>query len=265
MARHNPRGPIQGPALRQERYQNFEFGLHVESRADLALHGGTHGDILDQDWALSEAHLWVRDLILIEHDITTVLDLGCARGKLGEELLEAGVPRVIGVDIREDALEIGWNRLQRRFPGRFWPLCVDLISEKVDVPAQVDAATFVLSLHLVEHFAFLGGIPTAVDNLLRQTKSIVRPGGVVVVVELHDQGFPPDHPRAPIDRGAPLDHHVMESMLARRTEIGKYCRQSESWWLDILGKYFGAPISYASDLQMSDETQKRLFGVAYRV
>jgi SAM-dependent methyltransferase len=107
----------------------------------------------------------------------SVLDFGCGDGRDSVEMVKQGARRVIGLDIREEALNSARQGLNNtcRWPqcnaetakDCLWPRChFDTASESpVDVIVSVDA---------FEHFSDPAAILSTMDRLLR-------PGGEVLV------------------------------------------------------------------------------------
>lgn len=101
--------------------------------------------------------------LLRETEAKDVIDFGCGTGEEAVELAQRGA-RVVGIDIREDQLELGRERAARAGLGercRFSMFTTDL-------------ADIVVSIDSFEHFAD----PAAV---LRSMFELLRPGGRVMI------------------------------------------------------------------------------------
>ena len=96
-----------------------------------------------------------------------VLDVGCGDGILAADLVEAGVARVVGIDIDAPVLE----RARARHEGRGieW-LHGDVVDASLE-PESFDAVVSVAALHHMD-----------AARALSRFAQLVRPGGTVVVV-----------------------------------------------------------------------------------
>ncbi len=102
-------------------------------------------------------------------DRTSVLDLGCSGADLAAAIRRAGVDDVVGLDASPYMLQ----HAARRNPGI--PL-VQGLAEKTDFPdGRFDAVTAFFLFH---------ELPWATaDDVLRETRRILAPGGLVVICE----------------------------------------------------------------------------------
>jgi SAM-dependent methyltransferase len=89
----------------------------------------------------------------------TVVDFGCGEGLESLEMAEKGATRVIGVDIRENVLEIGTKAAAAK---GLQDICRFVTS--TDEPADI-----VVSLDAFEHFADPAAILKIMDQLLKPT------------------------------------------------------------------------------------------------
>jgi 2-polyprenyl-3-methyl-5-hydroxy-6-metoxy-1,4-benzoquinol methylase len=98
-----------------------------------------------------------------------VLDVGCGDGILTAELVDAGVPRVLGIDVDRPVLE--------RARARHADKAIDWIHgdalELAFEPASFDAVVSVATLHHLD-----------ARRALARFAELVRPGGSVVVIGL---------------------------------------------------------------------------------
>lgn len=93
----------------------------------------------------------------------TVVDFGCGGGRGSIELAQCGAARVIGVDIRETALEVARDAARQAGVA---DRCVftTSVSDPVDVVVSVDA---------FEHFSDPGEILRVIHGMLREGGSLV--------------------------------------------------------------------------------------------
>ena len=88
---------------------------------------------------------------LVEDQISgmTVLDVGCASGRLARRLLELGAARVIGVDVAESAIEVAESmRAESGLAERLEFHVIDVTAKEAELPA-VDLVT---ALGVIEYF-----------------------------------------------------------------------------------------------------------------
>ncbi|MEO7143068.1 MAG: methyltransferase domain-containing protein, partial [Bryobacteraceae bacterium] len=93
-----------------------------------------------------------------------VIDFGCGEGADSVEMAQKGAKRVIGIDIREDVLQVA---RQKAATSEVQSFCFFASSTN-------ELADFVVSLDAFEHFAD----PMAI---LRSMNTLLRPGGEVLV------------------------------------------------------------------------------------
>jgi 2-polyprenyl-3-methyl-5-hydroxy-6-metoxy-1,4-benzoquinol methylase len=98
-----------------------------------------------------------------------VLDVGCGDGILSAELVEAGVPQVVGLDVDQPVLDRA--RARHTCRGIEW-VHGDVHQVRLD-PESFDAVVSVATLHHMDAAASL-----------KRFAQLVRPGGAVVVVGL---------------------------------------------------------------------------------
>ena len=98
-----------------------------------------------------------------------VVDVGCGDGILSAQLIEAGVPHVVGLDADADVL----NRARARHRGLPVEWIHGNVFERPLAPGSFDAVVSVAALHHMN----------AEDGLSRFAE-LVRPGGVVAVIGL---------------------------------------------------------------------------------
>ena len=105
----------------------------------------------------------------IPHEAQRVLDVGCGDGILSTQLAEAGVRRVVGLDVDAGVL----NRARARHPAATveW-----LQGDVLDVPLEAGSFDAVVSVATLHHMAAEKG--------LARFAELVRPRGVVAVVGL---------------------------------------------------------------------------------
>jgi len=87
----------------------------------------------------------------------TVIDFGCGEGREAIEIAQRGAKRVIGIDIRDDILEIA---RKRAFDAGLQDTCqfVSSTAERADIVVSIDA---------FEHFSDPAGILRIMDTLLK--------------------------------------------------------------------------------------------------
>lgn len=96
---------------------------------------------------------------------SSILDIGCASGKLLEELRDLGYRDLTGIDISEYAVS------QTRAKG-FQKVVVANLQESTDLPG--DHYDVVFMLDVIEHF-------TRPYDALREVLRLMKPGGVLIV------------------------------------------------------------------------------------
>lgn len=130
------------------------------------------------------ANTHYHDLVLsaLPAGASRILDVGCGDGLLAAELSDAGVARVVAMDIDAPVLE----RARARHPYHAieW-LHGDVLDCALE-PASFDAVVSVATLHHLD-----------ADRALACFASLVRPGGAVVVIGLAANAWY-DLPRAAI-------------------------------------------------------------------
>jgi SAM-dependent methyltransferase len=96
----------------------------------------------------------------------TVIDFGCGEGRQSSQIAKAGADRVYGLDIQPRYLEAARREAERSG-------CQDICEFREHLPDSIQA-DIVVSIDSFEHF----GDP---ERVLREMKSIMKPGGVLVV------------------------------------------------------------------------------------
>jgi SAM-dependent methyltransferase len=117
----------------------------------------------------SNTHYHHMVLAALPRGASRVLDVGCGDGILLAELVDAGVPHVVGLDSDRDVLE--------RARARFQALPIewvrgDVLRANLE-PQSFDAVVSVAALHHMD-----------AAQALARFAQLVRPGGVLVVVGL---------------------------------------------------------------------------------
>ncbi len=98
-----------------------------------------------------------------------VLDVGCGDGILAADLIRAGIPHVIGLDLDGQVLE----RARRRHPG----VAIEWRQgDLFDVPFEAGSFDAVVSVATLHH------VPA--DEALARFADLIKPGGVVAVIGL---------------------------------------------------------------------------------
>jgi 2-polyprenyl-3-methyl-5-hydroxy-6-metoxy-1,4-benzoquinol methylase len=108
-------------------------------------------------------------LAALSTDVSRVLDVGCGDGMLAADLVEAGVPCVVGLDVDRPVLDRACARHEGR--GIEW-VHGDLLDVALE-PESFDAVVSVAALHHMD-----------AGPALTRCAELVRPGGTVVVVGL---------------------------------------------------------------------------------
>ncbi len=108
-------------------------------------------------------------LASLSSDVSRVLDVGCGDGMLAADLVDAGVRRVVGLDIDRSVLDRARARHQGR--GIEW-VQGDVLDVALE-PGSFDAVVSVAALHHMD-----------AGQALRRFAQLVRAGGTVVVVGL---------------------------------------------------------------------------------
>lgn len=108
------------------------------------------------------------------------LDVGCGKGELTRELRDRGVPQVVGLDRDELCIQHC-----RNYPevGSIRYVLGDVLTSDLE-PASFDLVSAVASLHHLD----------ARSGLVR-LRSLVAPGGVLIVIGLARPDLPKDIPR----------------------------------------------------------------------
>jgi 2-polyprenyl-3-methyl-5-hydroxy-6-metoxy-1,4-benzoquinol methylase len=108
-------------------------------------------------------------LASLSSEVSRVLDVGCGDGLLAADLIDAGVPYVVGLDVDRPVLE--------RAHTRYKALAIEWVQGDVlDValaPESFDAVVSVAALHHMD-----------AARALTRFAQLVRPGGTIVVVGL---------------------------------------------------------------------------------
>ena len=106
---------------------------------------------------------------------SSALDVGCGEGLLTRELRAAGVPHVTGVDLDPDQVSRARSQADAGLDY--------LVGDVLEVPRdeQFDLVTCFATLHHLD-----------LDDGLRRLRSLVSPGGHLVVVGLARVGTPTD-------------------------------------------------------------------------
>ena len=122
----------------------------------------------------------------IPHGAQRVLDVGCGDGVLSAQLAQAGVSRVVGLDLDADVLD--------RARARHLGVTVEWLHGDVfDAPLEASSFDAVVSVAALHH-------RDAEDGLARFA-DLVRPGGVVAVIGLAASDWW-DWPYALVSQGA---------------------------------------------------------------
>lgn len=118
-------------------------------------------DIKDNGYYLHEKSV-VADLIPVgKHSI---IDVGCAAGRLGKKLRESGkVERLIGVEINEEAAE----------KARAWYDEVLIADLETDVLSHLSAFDYALCCDILEHVRYP-------DKLLTKLAALLKPNGFLI-------------------------------------------------------------------------------------
>jgi SAM-dependent methyltransferase len=108
-------------------------------------------------------------LASIPGNASRVLDVGCGDGILAADLVDAGVPEVVGLDVNQPVLD----RARARHEGRRieW-----VQGDLLDVPLEPESFDAVVSVAALHHMD--------AGRALGRFAQLVRPGGTVVVVGL---------------------------------------------------------------------------------
>ena len=137
---------------------------------------------------LWNANLHYHPLVLgaIPQGARRVLDVGCGDGILSAQLVDAGVPQVVGLDLDAGVLE----RAKARHPGVNVEWFQGDVLEAPLEAGSFDAVVSVATLHQMD-----------ADKGLVRFAELVRPGGVVAVVGLAASSWS-DLPYALVGHGA---------------------------------------------------------------
>jgi 2-polyprenyl-3-methyl-5-hydroxy-6-metoxy-1,4-benzoquinol methylase len=108
-------------------------------------------------------------LASLSPDASRVLDVGCGDGILSAELVDAGVPHIVGLDVDRPVLDRA--RARHKGMGIEW-VQGDVLKVALE-PESFDAVVSVASLHHMD-----------AAQSLKRFAQLVRPGGTVVVIGL---------------------------------------------------------------------------------
>lgn len=154
-----------------EQLRNSLFALHPWRKGPLVL----GGERIDTEWRSD----WKWDRIAPHLDLEgqQVLDIGCGNGYFGLRMLGAGAKRVVGIDPTM-VFVMQWLAMQKLVPGLnnfVLPLGIE------HLPADTGGYDSVFSMGVLYHRC---------DPLehLRQLRSLVRPGGHIVLETLVLEG-----------------------------------------------------------------------------
>lgn len=107
-----------------------------------------------------------------------VADIGCGTGRYATQLMRLGASKVAGVDLSPAMLEVAQRKALKAELPIEWG--VGDLSGRIPIPdATLDAAVCALTLSFIEN------LTPAFAELAR----ILKPGGVLVVSELHPHGL----------------------------------------------------------------------------
>jgi SAM-dependent methyltransferase len=113
-------------------------------------------------------------LDVLGHDIgsSSILDVGCATGRLLERLAEAGARKLSGSDLAPRILEVAHRKLTR------FDIEPDLRDADAETWLPWDADTFdvVVLAGVVHHFY-------RPESALREIKRVLRPGGALIIAD----------------------------------------------------------------------------------
>ncbi len=108
----------------------------------------------------------------------SVADIGCGTGRYAIQLMRLGAAQVAGIDFSPAMLEAAQRKAHKAELPIEWG--VGNLTERIPIPdATLDAAVCALTLSFIE------SLPHAFTELSR----ILRPGGVLVISELHPHGL----------------------------------------------------------------------------
>ena len=160
--------------------------------------------------------------------VSRVLDVGCGDGMLAADLLDAGVPHVVGLDVDRPVLD----RARARHAGRAIEWVQGDVLEVVFEPESFDAVACVAALHHME-----------AAQALARFAQLVRPGGTVAVVGLAAYSW----------SDVPLGAVAIASRLALGLVHGRWTHSAPTCW--------PPPLTYR---EMEALSARVLPGVRYR-
>lgn len=138
------------------------------------------------------------------------MDLGCGPGLYTRRIAEELGGEVYGIDLQMEML--------RRFRAVGVPGNVSLLlALGSDLPFVDGSLTSIYSIHTLHEFAG--------DETLKEVRRVIRPGGVLVLV---------DWRREEMNRGPPMEHRIA-------VEKAKELISSEGFYLveeDLIGKFY---------------------------
>jgi len=170
------------------------------------------------------------DVVLasLSSGVSRVLDVGCGDGILAADLVDAGVPRVVGLDVDRHVLD----RARARHEGRSIEWVHGDVFDVAIEPESFDAVVSVAALHHMDAAQALG-----------RFAQLVRPGGTVVVVGLAASAW----------SDMPLAALAIVSRLALRLVHGHWSHSAPTCW--------PPPLTYR---EMKRLSARVLPGVRYR-